>query len=170
MHREVRPVEQRGRDDRATAGGERSDERGLLAGDAGKRTDAFEVDRGDVRHDREVGTDDGGRDAEFSRDAHAGLDHGEAMEARFDAQEHQRDADEIVEVGFRDESFGTEERGEQFLCGGLADATGHTDDTSLELRAPAGGEAAERDERVVDDELRKVIGDGATHQGTSGAL
>jgi hypothetical protein len=89
---------------------------------------------------------------------------------RFDAQEHQRHTDEVVEIGFRDESIGAKERGEQFLRGGLADATGHADDASLELRAPAGGDTAERDERVVDDELRKVVGDGASDQGASGAL
>ena len=126
--------------------------------------------RGDVRDDREVGADDGGGDAQFAGDAHAGLDHGEAVERRLDAQEHQRHADQVVEVGFGDEGLGAEERGEQLLRGGLADAAGHADDAAREVRAPAGGDAAERDERIVHDQLREVVGDGAFDEGAGGAL
>ena len=83
------------------------------------------------------------------------------MQPGLDAQEHQRHTDEVVQISFGDESFGAEERSEQLLRRGLAHATRHADDTAREVRAPAGGYATERGERVIHDELRQVVDDRA---------
>ena len=137
-----------------TAGGECGDECGLLAGNTGERAHAFEMHRLDIGDDCEVRADDGGGDAEFARHAHARLDDGEAMKLWFDAQEHQRDADEVIEISFRDEGLRTKERGEHLLRRGLPHAARHADDATREVGAPAGGETTERGEWVVHDELR----------------
>ena len=66
-------------------GGELSDERSLLPGDAGERAHAFKMHRRDVGDDGEVGADDGGGDTEFAGHTHARLDDGKTMKPRFDA-------------------------------------------------------------------------------------
>ena len=169
MDGEIRPGEQGGGQHGLAAGSERADERSLLAGDAGERTDAFEMHGGDGGDDRDVGADDAGRDAEFARQAHARLDHGVTMAGRVGAQQHQRDADGVVEVGLGREGFGAEQGGEQLLGRSLADAAGDADHDAGESGAGAGGDPAQRVERIGDHELRQRIGDRTADQGAGGA-
>ena len=126
--------------------------------------------RGDVGDDGEVGADDGGGESEFAGHTHARLDDGKTMEPRFDAQEHQRDTDEVVKISFRDEGLPAEERGEHLLRRGLTHASRHADDATGEVSAPAGGEATECGERIVDDKLRQVVRHRTLDQGAGSAL
>ena len=166
---EIRPGEQGRGQHGLAAGSEGADERSLLAGDAGERTDAFKVDGRDGGDDRDIGADDFRRDTEFAGQAHARLDHRVTVAGRVGAQQHQRDADGVVEVGFGREGFGAEQRGEELLGRGLADAAGDADHDAGESRAGAGRDAAQRGERIGDDELRERVGDGTADQGAGGA-
>lgn len=128
------------------------------------------MDRGDGGDDGEVGPDDFRAHAEFSRHAHPGLDDGETVPSGLQAQEHQRDTQQVIEVGFGDEGGRAEQRPEQVLRGGLADAAGHADDGTGETSAPGGGGGAQGGGRIGDDELGQCIGHRVADEGASGAL
>jgi hypothetical protein len=91
---------------------------------------------------------------------HAHLDHRRAMPGS-EAEQGQRQADVIVQVAARRQHGGAERRledgGDHFLGRRLAVRAGHRDHRQVEAGAPGGGEAAEGEARIVDDDRRYAI-------------
>ena len=160
-----------GVDDRHTVGGEARKELTLAACDAFARAEAFEVSVASLGDDAERRFGEPGQQRDLASRAGTHLDHRRAvLAAQF--QQRQRHADVVVEValGRQHRSARGHHRGEQLLRRGLAVAAGHANDGQVEIRAPAGSELLQADQRVGHHDLRDRRVDAARHQRTDRAL
>jgi hypothetical protein len=144
-----------GVEDGDAAVGEPVENLALGAGDRLDRAEEADVRGQRVVDERDVGARQPRQVVDLAGVVHAHLEHGEAVR-RAQAQQHQRQADVVVEVAFGGEhrvitaGLDAQDRRQHFLDRGLAVAAGHRDQRNREVRAPGGGEPAEREAGVVD--------------------
>ncbi len=158
----------------ATAsGGERAEERALLARHLLDPAHALGVRGGDEREHADLGLGDAAELGDIAGLVHPHLDDGEAV-PRLEAEQHHGDADAVVEVARRAVDLAGEEplgeRGDGDPGGGLARRSGDGDDGAVRPSgAPAAGvsarQVAERAQRRRDADDRNPghRRDGALH-------
>jgi hypothetical protein len=121
---------------------------GLL--DGRDRAHPAQVDALHRRHHADLRASQARQVRDLAPGVHAHLeDHGAVIRA--EPEERERQPDLVVLVALRTEGpeLRPEDRRDRLLRRGLGDAAGHADDERREPGAPAGGEGAERHERVL---------------------
>jgi hypothetical protein len=145
-------------EDGQTAGRQPAQQLTLLVGNRLQRAEALEVRRSDERDQRVVGLDHRGKRAHLAGQADAGLDDGLAGDARLEAREGKRDAEEIVEValGRQDRGRIAQQAREEVLRRGLAGAAGDADHLRAGAAPVEPRDVLQLGKRIGDDKLRQL--------------